>query len=97
MLNEEDTDINEALIPGVFSDKKNCIVYYATIVATFSTLLLILIITIFTASVVNETSLLVKDMNELLPQAKMGLRIIDVLCNDKNFTTFHPNYAKVIC
>lgn len=103
MLNEE-AEIKEALIPGVLSDRKNCIVYYSTTLAVFITLLLLLVITIITAATVSdvqktasETRILVKDMNTLMPQAKMGLKILDVLCSDRNFTTFYPKYADVIC
>lgn len=103
MLTEEQ-DLQQPLIPGIFSDRKNCFLYYSHMSAVFLTLILILVLTIITSSTVSqvhqtatETMALVKDMNELLPQARIAIKIKDVLCNDRNFTTFHPRYAKVIC
>lgn len=100
----EDQELQQALIPGIFTDRKNCIVYYSHILAVFFTLILILIITIITTTTVarvndtaTETMELIKDMNELLPQARLAISIKEVLCHDKNFTTFHPKYADVIC
>tara|TARA_Y100000817_G_C16853410_1_gene543001 strand:- start:1068 stop:1382 length:315 start_codon:yes stop_codon:yes gene_type:complete len=100
----EDQEFQQALIPGILSDRKNCIVYYAHILAVFMTLILILVITIVTAATVSQvhqtvgaTHELINDMNELLPQARTALKIKNVLCKDVNFTTFHPKYAKVVC
>lgn len=45
MLREE-KELHDALIPGILSDRKNCIVYYSHILAVFMTLILILVITI---------------------------------------------------
>tara|TARA_Y100000817_G_C16703392_1_gene475911 strand:- start:91 stop:402 length:312 start_codon:yes stop_codon:yes gene_type:complete len=100
----EDQELQQSLIPGIFSDRKNCFLYYSHISAVFLTLILILVVTIITSTTVSqvhqtatETMTLVKDMNELLPQARTALKIKDVLCHDRNFTTFYPKYADVIC
>ena len=100
----EQVDLNESLIPGIFKDKTNCRIHYAQVGAVFFTLILILIITIVTSIIVAdvhtaaiETQKIIKDMNVLLPQAKLGIQLIDILCTDKNFTTFYPRYAEVIC
>lgn len=103
MLTEEQ-ELQQALIPGIFSDRKNCFLYYSHISAVFLTLILILVVTIITSATVSqvhqtatETMALIKDMNELLPQARTAIKIKDVLCHDRNFTTFYPKYADVIC
>lgn len=103
MLTEEQ-ELQQSLIPGIFSDRKNCFLYYSHISAVFLTLILILVITIITSTTVSqvhqtatETMALIKDMNELLPQARTALKIKNVLCHDRNFTTFYPKYADVIC
>ena len=101
---EEQVDLVQALIPGIFKDNTNCRIHYAHVVSVFITLILILSITIVTSVIVAddhtaeiETQKIIKDMNVLLPQAKLGIQLIDILCTDKNFTTFHPRYAEVIC
>lgn len=104
MMEDEELNLDQALIPGIFKDKTNCRIHYAHVVAVFTTLVLILIITIITCITVSEvhsaaleTREIIKDMNLLLPQAKLGIKVKDILCTDKNFTTFYPRYAKVIC
>jgi len=101
---EHEVNLEQALIPGIFKDKTNCRIHYAHVVSVFLTLILILIITIVTSIIITdvhtaaiETQQIIKDMNLLLPQAKLTIQLIDVLCTDKNFTTFHPRYAEVIC
>ena len=101
---QQEIDFDQALIPGIYKDRTNCRIFYAHIAAVFITLLLILVITITTATTIIEvhntamkSGTIIEDMNELVPQAKLGLKIIKVLCDDKNFTTFYPKYADVIC
>jgi len=104
MDNEDDINLDQALIPGIFQDKTNCRIHYAHVGAVFFTLILILIMTIVTSVIVSdvhaaatETREIIKDMNVLLPQARKGIEIVNILCTDVNFTTFYPRYAKVIC
>lgn len=104
MMDDEEINLDQALIPGIFADKTNCKIHYAHVVSVFITLVLILIITIITSVIVSdvhtaalETQEIIRDMNVLLPQAKQSLQLIHVLCTDKNFTTFHPRYAEIIC
>jgi len=96
------------LIPGVLKPKTNCKIHYAHVVTAFVTLALILIVTIITSVTVNEvnntlgeTKTIINDMQLILPEIQEGysmyydLKII--LCEDKNFTTFYPKYARRIC
>jgi hypothetical protein len=91
-----------SFVPGVLSKDTNCKLHYAHVVAVFLTLLFILIITISTLvniSSLNETlqdtRRLVNDMNTLLPDAKFGLEMLDLLCENKNFTNYYTNVREL--
>ena len=95
---------NQSLIPGLFKERTNSIIHYSHVISVFVTLFLILIITAITASTIHdvskassETRKIILDMNLLMPQAQMGVRIISIMCSDKNFTQWYPKYAAVIC
>ncbi len=92
----------ESFLPGVYSKETNCKIYYAHIVAVFIVLIFIMIITI-TALVninsvnetLNETQTLVNAMNTLLPDAKFGIELLNLLCGNTNFTNYYPNVLTI--
>tara|TARA_B100001094_G_scaffold17594_2_gene15199 strand:- start:69012 stop:69314 length:303 start_codon:yes stop_codon:yes gene_type:complete len=99
-----DTNLTDKLLPGVFEKKTNCRIYYAYVSTVFVTLILILILTIVTFATIKDvdkmlqdSTVILNDLNELIPQAKLGLAIKKVLCSDGNFTKFYPRYAEVVC
>ena len=65
-------------------------------------LVMLLIITIIVTVVVNDVQLttgetreLVKDINELLPDARFGVDLLHLLCENKNFTNHYRNVRDV--
>ena len=94
--------MHSPLIPGIFDKKMNVGIHYCHIVAGLITLLLILIVTTVTVATVTRvhetvanTNELIRDMNELLPDARFGLQMLDLLCHNKNFTSHYQNVGEV--
>ena len=96
--------MEETLIPGIFEKKTNCKIHYMHVTSVFLILILIFIITCITIGMVGQihstatqTQMVLNDMNELIPEAKLFLKLRNVMCHDKNFTTFYPAYASALC
>ena len=103
MMSDETEDHSYSLIPGVFKPKRNCQLHYSHIIAVFITLLLLLFVTIWTASTVvevNESSKqireIVLDLRNIIPKIvesyNKAQRIQNLICVDKNFTRWYPKY-----
>ena len=104
----ETEDHPYSLIPGVLKPKRNCQLYYAYIAAVFITLLLLLFVTIWTASTVvevNESSKqireIVLDLRNIIPKIvesyNKAQRIQNLICLDKNFSRWYPKYHEELC
>ena len=96
--------VQEQLIPGPkLSPKNNLRLFYSVSISVFMTLILLLIITGYTGYTVHtvnnvalNTQVLIDDIHELLPNAKLGLELVKAMCNDKNFTKAY-NWTKPWC
>jgi len=86
----------QALLPGIFDRKTNCTIHYTHVVAGILSLVLILIVTISTLAYVNQINKIMADMNELVPDARLGIDMLKSVCRNVNFTHNYPN-AKEVC
>jgi len=84
--------------PGTLNPETNCRLHYVHVAVDFISLMCILIITVITVATVTRvyetvanTNELINDMNVLLPDARFGLQMLDLLCQNKNFTNYYPN------
>lgn len=91
-------------IPGVLDDKTNCRIHYAHVASVFIILVIMLVIVSISGSMiydvsntVSQTKELISDMNELMPEARLAIDIVYMLCDDKNFTKWYPTYADKLC
>ena len=72
--------------PLVGSPSQNYKFFYIASVSAIVSLIVLFIITGYTAATASEINEVIKDMNELLPDAKNSLRIIKEMCQHENFT-----------
>ena len=72
--------------PLLGTRRQNYTLFYCSSSAAIISLIVLLIITGYTAHTATEINEVIKDMNELLPEAKDSLRIIKEMCQHENFT-----------
>jgi hypothetical protein len=84
--------------PLVGTPKANYKFFYGSGIAVFVSLLLLLIITTYSAITIGDLNVLIKDVHEvvtavreLLPDARFGADMLGLLCKEKNFTKWYPN------
>ena len=84
--------------PLVVTPKANYRFFYASGIGVMLSLLLLLIITGYSAITIGDLNILMKDIHEvvddikeLLPDAKFGADMLGLLCKEKNFTKWYPN------
>jgi len=72
--------------PLVGTPPQNYKFFYIASISAIVSLIVLFIITGYTAATASEINEVIKDMNELLPDAKNSLRIIKEMCKHENFT-----------
>jgi len=72
--------------PFIGSRKNNYLFFYGASLAAIVSLIVLFIITGYTAIIASEINEVISDMNELLPAARNSLRIIEEMCKHENFT-----------
>ena len=72
--------------PLVGTPKQNYHFFYGASLAAIVSLIVLFIITGYTAGTASEINEVIKDMKILLPNAKNSLRIIKEMCKHENFT-----------
>ena len=84
--------------PLVGTPKANYRFFYASGISVMISLLLLLIITGYSAITIGDLNILMKEihevvdaMKELLPDARFGAEMLGLLCKEKNFTKWYPN------
>lgn len=90
----ENDSTTQPLIRGPkLSPTGNMRLFYATSCGVATILLLLLIITSYTGytvstvhKVATNTQDLIDDIHEFLPTVRLGLEVVKMFCNDKNFT-----------
>ena len=104
VLNDSTKENYKPLIPGAINKKTDKTLFYCQYISVAITLLLIFIIiciigqmTYRVNETVNNTNEVIEELRTLLPYKGLGFAIRDVLCNDTNFTKFHPNMVKPVC
>ena len=87
--------------PLIGTREQNYKYFYATGCASIVSLLILLIVTGYTAYISTHVGHLMTDMNEIildinqiLPDAKNSLRIIQEMCRHENFTRSWGNICK---
>ena len=72
--------------PLVGSRETNYRFFYGASAAAILSLIVLFVITGYTAHTATEMNAVISDINELLPEAKDSLRIIREMCKHENFT-----------
>jgi len=72
--------------PLVGTRDNNYRFFYAASGAAMLSLIVLFVITGYTAYTATEINEVISDMNELLPDARNSLRIVKEMCNHENFT-----------
>ena len=72
--------------PLVGSRETNYRFFYGASASAIISLIVLFIITGYTAHTATEMNAVISDINELLPEAKDSLRIIREMCMHENFT-----------
>ena len=72
--------------PLVGTPPQNYKFFYIASVSAIVSLIVLFIITGYTAATASEINEVIKDMNELLPDARDSLRIVKAMCRHENFT-----------
>ena len=72
--------------PLVGTPKQNYHFFYGASLAAIVSLVVLFIITGYTAHTASEINEVIKDMKVLLPEAKDSLRIVKAMCKHENFT-----------
>jgi len=72
--------------PLVGSRETNYRFFYGASAAAILSLIVLFVITGYTAHTATEMNAVISDINELLPEAKDSLRIIREMCMHENFT-----------
>ncbi len=80
------------------SPKANYRFFYTAGGSVIISLILLLIITMYSAITIGDLNVLMKEihqiidaMNELLPDARFGAEMLGLLCKEENFTKWYPN------
>ncbi len=92
-------DTGYKTLPGPKLEPKNNLrLFYAVSCGIFTILILIISITCYTGytvytvhQVATNTQELINDVHSLIPDAKMGIELLKILCNDNNFTKIYNN------
>ncbi len=66
--------------------RQNYHVFYGASIAEIVSLIVLFIITGYTAHTATEINEVIRDLHELLPDAKNSLRIVKEMCKHENFT-----------
>jgi hypothetical protein len=89
--------------PLMGSAKNNYRFFYGVGGSVIFSLILLLVITSYSAAIVGDVEKLIKEMHivlagvkELLPEAKFGADMLNLLCQNKNFTNYYRN-VRPIC
>ena len=72
--------------PLVGTPKQNYSFFYTASISAIFSVIVLVVITGYTAHTASEINDVIKDMNELLPDARNSLRIIKEMCKHENFT-----------
>jgi len=72
--------------PLVGTPPQNYKFFYIASISAIVSLIVLFIITGYTAATASEINEVIKDMNELLPDARDSLRIVKAMCRHENFT-----------
>ena len=72
--------------PLVGTPKQNYSFFYTASISAIFSVIVLFVITGYTAHTASEINEVIKDMNELLPDARNSLRIITEMCKHENFT-----------
>ena len=72
--------------PLVGTRQQNYRFFYGASISAILSLVVLFVITGYTAYTASEINEVIKDMNELLPDARNSLRIIHAMCKHENFT-----------
>ena len=72
--------------PFIGSRENNYRFFYGASAAAILSLIVLFVITGYTAHTATEMNAVISDINELLPEAKDSLRIIREMCMHENFT-----------
>ena len=90
-------------IPLMGSAKANYRFFYTAGGSVIISLVILLIITSYSAYIATDVNKLLIEMHdvlhgvkELLPEAKFGADMLGLLCENKNFTNYYPN-VRPIC
>ena len=89
--------------PLMGSAKNNYRFFYGVGGSVIFSLILLLVITCYSAAIVGDVEKLIKEMHivldgvkTLLPEAKFGVDMLGLLCQNKNFTNYYRN-VRPIC
>ena len=84
--------------PLIGNPANNYRFFYCAGGSVILSLILLLVITSYSAFIATDINNLMKEMNDvlsgvktLLPEAKFGADMLGLLCNDGNFTRAYPN------
>ena len=84
--------------PLIGSPRANYSFFYTAGGSVIISLILLLIITSYSAITIGDLNVLMKEihqiidaMNELLPDARFGAEMLGLLCKEENFTKWYPN------
>jgi len=72
--------------PLVGTPQQNYRFFYGASLSAIISLIVLFIITGYTAYTASEINEVIKDLHELLPDARNSLRIVKEMCNHENFT-----------
>ena len=72
--------------PLVGNPKQNYSFFYTASISDILSVIFLFVITGYTAHTASEINEVIKDLNELLPDARNSLRIIKQMCKHENFT-----------
>jgi|TARA_R110001592_G_scaffold166699_3_gene401885 hypothetical protein len=72
--------------PLVGSPQQNYRFFYGASASAILSLVVLFVITGYTAYTATEINEVITDLNELLPEARNSLRIIKEMCKHENFT-----------
>ena len=82
--------------------RANYTFFYTAGGSVILSLILLLIITTYSAITIGDLNVLMKEihqiidaMNELLPDARFGAEMLGLLCKEENFTKWYPNTRKL--
>jgi hypothetical protein len=84
--------------PLIGSPRNNYRFFYTAGGSVIISLVLLLIITTYSAITIGDLNVLIKDVHEvvtavreLLPDARFGAEMLGLLCKEENFTKWYPN------